>query len=240
MKARQRSLTGLLLAIILIPVLAGLLACLPVPIGDPERSRLDPALNGLWLWAEGLAVFEPYDKRTWLVVLYEIDISGCPTAREAEAEEDVYASAIARFRAAGSDCLRGELDEIYKAWLTDIGRGEFMTWEPKGQFDEDYGFLPKVWLGWRLNRIDADEFQLALVDGEFEGFDTASIAASADKLESGEPLSTKSRNSLRRDIERVIRRNLDEPDLYDESHEFHRIRPEDYGLFVERFSPLSD
>ena len=32
--------------------IAGLLACMPVPVGDPERSRIDPNLSGAWLLAE--------------------------------------------------------------------------------------------------------------------------------------------------------------------------------------------
>ena len=88
MTPRQRSLSGLFLALILVPVLAGLLACLPVPIGDPERSRIDTSLNGLWLWGDGVMLFEPYDKRTWLLSAYKIRDAKCTTklgpSRQAE------------------------------------------------------------------------------------------------------------------------------------------------------------
>lgn len=52
MNARQRSLSGLILAIILIPILAGLLGCIdlaPVPLGDPRTNRVDHRFDGPWL-----------------------------------------------------------------------------------------------------------------------------------------------------------------------------------------------
>jgi poly-gamma-glutamate capsule biosynthesis protein CapA/YwtB (metallophosphatase superfamily) len=71
MQALFRRLGGVALALVMIPVFIGLLACMPVPIGDPERSRIDEDLNGVWLAvsSEGeaaLYVFQAYDKRTWL------------------------------------------------------------------------------------------------------------------------------------------------------------------------------
>jgi len=64
-----------MLALVLIPIFAGLLACMPVPIGDPERSRIDPELSGVWAVLQSedsgsdaiFYIIEPYDKRTWLV-----------------------------------------------------------------------------------------------------------------------------------------------------------------------------
>ena len=71
---RRRSRSGLLVAVLMLPMLLGVMGCfeLPAPIGDPEKSRIDPALNGIWLAESGelerlLMIFEPYDKRTWLV-----------------------------------------------------------------------------------------------------------------------------------------------------------------------------
>ena len=71
MNSRSRSVLGAALAIFLIPAVFGVLACLPVPIGDPERSEIDPYFSGLWVheFSGGLMVanFEPYDRRTWLL-----------------------------------------------------------------------------------------------------------------------------------------------------------------------------
>ncbi len=49
MNINKRSLLGGAVALLLVPFIAGLLACLPVPIGDPERSRVDIPLEGVWL-----------------------------------------------------------------------------------------------------------------------------------------------------------------------------------------------
>ena len=52
MSAKLRSISGALLMLVIIPILAGLLACMPVPIGNPERSRIDPAITGVWAFME--------------------------------------------------------------------------------------------------------------------------------------------------------------------------------------------
>ena len=69
---KRRSRAGLLITLILIPLLMGVLACLPVPVGDPEKSLVDPAMSGIWIGedAEGdasIIVLDPYDKRSWLM-----------------------------------------------------------------------------------------------------------------------------------------------------------------------------
>jgi len=71
---RDRSRGGLVISILILPILLGVMGCftLPVPIGNPEKSRIDPALTGAWIaevdygdaW---VLVFEPFDKRTWLL-----------------------------------------------------------------------------------------------------------------------------------------------------------------------------
>ena len=76
MTPRQRSFTGTALALLLVPVVLGLMACLPVPLGDPERSRVDAAMNGVYANRDGdpgCMIFEPFDKRTWLVTYLYVD-----------------------------------------------------------------------------------------------------------------------------------------------------------------------
>jgi hypothetical protein len=240
MNARQRSLSGLVLAIILIPVLAGLLACLPVPIGDPERSRVDADLDGIWLWGEGVAMFESYDKRTWLLSTYKIRDLDCTTKISGDVEDFGYDGFVAKLRGAGTSCLKGDLTDLYKVWLTDIGQGEFMTWEPKGGFDEEDAFDPDIWYVWRLVRNGREQFILRLVDPEFEGFEEPGLAAKLETLADQRPNNPKLQKSTRRDVERMIRRNLDNDDLYDDDSVFLRIKPEDYDLFVGRILPESE
>lgn len=79
---QRRSRAGALLSALLLPLLLGVMGCfeLPAPIGDPEKSRIEPAMNGVWLAEEGefeglLMIFEPYDKRTWLVRWIQLEES---------------------------------------------------------------------------------------------------------------------------------------------------------------------
>jgi hypothetical protein len=48
-----------------------LAACLPVPVGDPDKSKLDARVTGVWEWRDQgvihLVTFRPYDDHTWVV-----------------------------------------------------------------------------------------------------------------------------------------------------------------------------
>ena len=89
---RNRSRAGVIVSILIVPLLLGVMACfvLPVPIGDPEKSRVDPAMSGIWFAAdesEGwLVALEPYDKRTWLVTWMMLE-AATDEDNEAEAGE---------------------------------------------------------------------------------------------------------------------------------------------------------
>lgn len=301
MNSGQRSLSGLLLGIVLIPILASLVACfevLPVPLGDPDRSRVDPSITGLWLAGEEVWVFEPYDERTWLLTSYSIrekkkcretgdagevepgatnDPEGevppgpevmevpegnataqLPSGQEAieepeveevveeiievESTEDDYASHVASLREKGRKCLRGKLGGSVKAWLTDLGGAEFMTWENKGLFSEDTGFDPQDWIAFRVIRDGSDKLHLQLLDPDFEGFDAERVQAKLDKLETAGTGDKRALDSARRAVEKVVRRNADNSDLYyeDDFTVLFRIQPEDYDLFVGSIVPSLD
>ena len=98
MRPYVRSATGVLLMLGIIPVFAGLLACMPVPVGDPEKSRIDPELSGVWaVSGEGnsgpVYFLRPYDKRTWLIWATEV-------------EEGVIAPSLQNLQRAPVDTLR--------------------------------------------------------------------------------------------------------------------------------------
>ena len=77
--SRARTIAGLALFAGLAPFLLALMACLKVPVGNPERSRIDPALSGVWRADHGqsgtllgeLWIIEPWDARTWIVTTLE-------------------------------------------------------------------------------------------------------------------------------------------------------------------------
>ena len=95
-----------------------LAGCLRVPLGDPERSKVDERLAGFWLASvasdTGLLAppknertvycVRPFDQRTYLVTLMNY-----------RTEDGVAAETI-------GTCT-------YKAWLTEVGGASFMTLE---------------------------------------------------------------------------------------------------------------
>ena len=240
MKPRQRSLTGLLFAIVLVPVILGLIACLPVPLGDPEKSRIDPELSGVWLRYYDdetvLMLFEPWDKRTWLLTAYEFNFDKCaaPAVEFDEDEPPGYAEVVTAFRALGPDCVAGELDEVYRAWIANLGGEQFMTWEPKSVFDEADGFEPEYWLGFRVGTASTDELTLRFVDIESPAFEEERVAELLDKLDDqGLPRDPRLLKSAKSAVEKIIRRNVDDDALYEENPVLlYRAKPEDYDLFV--------
>lgn len=145
MTPKARSSGGAALMFVIIPIFAGLLACMPVPVGDPERSRIDPALNGVWAMTEdgadaGYYLFRPYDKRSWLVVGVE------------KSEGTVKPASL------------------YKAWLTKLGGEKFMTWEQAGGFDREGSFTPEFWFVFRVDKDNPNLVKLHMLNYEYEGF----------------------------------------------------------------------
>ena len=146
MKATTRSVRGAVLMLANIPVIVGLLACMPVPVGDPERSRVDAELNGIWALTkggeiDGYYLFRPWDKRTWLVLGVEDD------------DDEVKPAAV------------------YKAWLKKLGGETFITWEMAGGMRDDGSFLPEYWFVFRVEKDGDDGINLHMLDLDFEGFE---------------------------------------------------------------------
>ncbi len=234
-KSKHRVLTGLAIALV------GLLGCLPVPIGDPEKSRIDPELNGMWLMDGGdsdpaVTLFEPYDKRTWLISQFPIaeNVESCDwdddVVVEGEDEEEKnYDYMIRYFEAHGADCFGGERVAHYKAWRTKLGGRWFMTWEPKGLYEEEFGFANQIWLAWRIDKAGSDRFSLKMIDADYDGFEDLEDYQEIAELDP--PFNHRKLKSARREVERVIRKNTDDDDLYDGGSVFFRVQPEYFALF---------
>jgi len=202
MNSKARSLSGALLMLVLIPIFAGLLACMPVPVGDPERSRIDPELTGVWVAVSGqeatidesgIYVFEPYDKRTWL-------ISGVGMGHGEDSDSSDYDlstykgfAEMAAAEPVNENHLHAESIVLYKAWIKKLGGELFMTWEPKVLLDDGIP-EPEVWFVFRVVKGDSDSLQLRYVDGESDLFDDV--------------------KETRKAYEKVIGRNVDNPELY--------------------------
>lgn len=235
MTPKSRSLSGAALALVLIPIFAGLLACMPVPIGDPERSRIDPELSGVWavLQTEGSggeAVFyiiEPYDKRTWLVTggamgegddsdLSNYDLTSYGGFAELAATEPVDENSIYLDKMA-----------VYKAWLKKLGGEIFMTWEPKIYLDDGIA-TPDTWMVFRVEKVGRDKIRMHLLDGESDLFDDV--------------------EKTRRAYEKVIGKNAVNPELYGYTEEddgevfmtFARVQESEMDFFEDLVQMIVD
>jgi len=221
---RYRSLTGLAIALLLIPALLVVMACftLPVPLGDPEKSRVDPDLSGVWIISDneefdGFLVLEPWDKRSWMVALaIELSINGESLQggldEPVNNEEQPETPTIELLRQ-----NRLEINEVafYKGWLTRIKGQRFITWEPKmfTDFQEDSESEEPHWWVFQIRESDENELILDVVD------------PSEDDREQIE---------TRSQLEKFIRRNIDKPELYlKDLFHFHKLGESDREAVIK-------
>ena len=246
MKARTRSLSGALTAILIIPFVIGLLACIPVPIGDPEKSRVDDEITGIWYVREGedayVNLFEPYDKRTWLVTKIELEIEFDEWCDEPGNEPEGYDEIMAALRDLGEDCLGKGDQASYKAWTKTLGDTTFMTWEMKGGLDEDHGFHPLLWLGYKIEKAGPDEFTLRMINGGHDVFSEFEENKGYKKMDDeGPPFDPRAFRSARRAFERLLKKNADNEEIYSDGDVdpmlHYRIVPDDYDLFIGNVVP---
>ena len=212
MQPQQRIGLGIAFAVLLVPVIIGLTACLPVPIGNPERSRLDSDMTGVWLgFDNGVTYFEPYDKRTWLVTT--VGISAPKDCIPAGTEDD-YDKFIAWLEE--EQCASAEKAAIFKAWRSKHGKQWFLTMQPMATVDDasQDPFADDVWFVYRIDKASRDAFGLLMIDPDFSGF--------SDLPEK------------RRAYEKVIRQNAANEDMYiSDADPFVRIQDEHIGLVTD-------
>ena len=227
MNPRTRSTIGALIMLAIVPILAGLLACMPVPIGNPERSRIDPDINGVWVLDDGgsspsLYAFRPYDKRTWLITGTRIE-AGRSVAREwsrpDSAEELIR---LLENSSIGSHGITASKTVAYKAWLAKLGGVRFMTWEQVGGFDDEGSFTPEMWFVFKVVKVSVDRIELYMVNAEHDGF---SHLVTPDDYEGDDYV-----RDMRRKWERALRKIDDEDeDLYADRLVLTRLPGEHLG-----------
>ena len=197
----RRSIYGLVLMLGIVPVITGILACMPVPIGDPERSKVDPDITGVWavLTIEeesdseaGAYVFEPFDKRTWLVAGVALE-AGYGVENDYDFSTYQGYEALAANEEVHAEHVYTDGVTLYKAWLTKLAGEWFFTWEPKG-LAETLGEDPEAWLVFHVNRADDKTLQLRMVDGSAEPF--------------------KGIDKTRRAYEPVLKKHVNDPEIY--------------------------
>jgi hypothetical protein len=176
----------------LVVIILGSTACVKHPIGDPERSKVDPRCSGVWLATDEqmLLLLRPYDSRTYLARILSY------TSKDG--------------------VIRPQEETEAKAWLTSLGGATFLTLELldwghfAGLADDD--------LPYYVMRFDFkdDALSLRLIGGE-------------EACKAGS----------RRELESVIKRNVDSESLYDDpAMDFRRADDQDLVRSVlEAFKP---
>ena len=243
MNPRYRSFSGALIAIFAVPVFLGLTACLPtfpVPVGNPEKSSVDPYISGIWMidGDDSFFIFEPYDKRTWVLSGLDIredddycgekfaaddsDDADDLSEEELDSIEDAYQALIADMQKYGADCYEADLElGGIKAWRTKLGGEWFMTWEPLGEFDAEDGFGADEWMVFRIDTSVPNQLRLQWLDTSHPAWDPF------DDLDD--------EDIKKRDVERVIRKNAKDKSFYheDDIWVLRRVEPEHYPLFED-------
>lgn len=207
-KTRIRSTVGLILLFALLPVLLGVMACLPTPIGDPEQARVDEKMAGVWFIRKdgepAILILEPFDKRCYLATWMGVEWKAAPKEGEEPewpALEDLDGGKVK---------ARGII--VAKAWLTSIGGKPFMCWEPQLQLDAERGMRPEFWFGWKVHLDGRDRLTMMLVNPDhkaFEGLEQEAVT--------------------REQVEAVIAKHEGDPELYDDTFAYKRIPRSGYG-----------
>jgi hypothetical protein len=173
-------------------------------------------MTGIWVIIEsdssdaeaGFFIFEPYDKRTMLITA--ITLSAGDELDLANYDFTSYAGyeSLAATQQVQSDHVYADEVSLYKAWLTKLAGEWFFTWEPKGMADAP-GEDPEFWIVQQIVEHTDGKMTLRWVHGESEPF--------ADIKET------------RRAYERVLKKNVNNPEIYgapDDEYRFTLVRAE--------------
>lgn len=212
----HRSFAGLVIAAVILPPALALLACIRFPVGDPETSRIDPELSGVWIGAERdetyLLVFRPFDARTYLVTLLQTT---------GEQSPDAQASAAASSDAPPTDALLARmLDDThapdgagaYKAWLTPMGGRRLLCMEPLWPIDQESGFQIGAWLLFRVDTLSPDVVTLRFPPNLGR--------------EGGLPLDAA---NTQQETEDILRANVDRDESWVPWRTYARVKPDRYS-----------
>ena len=104
----RRTILAILLMAPMFALMLVVMGCLKVPVGDPDNSTPDAALNGPWIMRDGdkeqLFLIQGYDKHTHLVRFFNFKRSG--------------------------DAVDLDNCGAYKGWVTQIAGVNFLTLQP--------------------------------------------------------------------------------------------------------------
>jgi hypothetical protein len=235
---RRRSLAGFIAALLFIPLMLGITACLETPIGDPERGWVDPRVTGAWLYAQAepagaqLWLFEPYDGRTWLVTVVGFEEpaqdSDTPDQQpDPAAPEDAGPGDEATVEATPTvptaPLQARDLSDLLGVLGTDrlkaTGRWVFKAWNTSIAGRRFLVLEPKATLDVEAG-FDPQfwiVYRMVLKGGQME---LAMVDVNTDHLGSAQ---------TRGEAEQIIARHAADPDFYDETATLQHVPREAYG-----------
>lgn len=142
-------------------VLAAVLVCgcLPFPLGSPQKSQVDPALEGSW-------VNQQANGQSTVATLYPFDSHAYVLQSRDVLDTDGRIETKSRFLA--------------KAWLTKLGEQTFLTLEPLAQKLAS-NTEAKVYPVFRL-KIAKDKIEAQRVSEDFAPFKSAKNSADIERI----------------------------------------------------------
>ena len=151
MKPTHRTLLALALFLPLAAILLATFACLPAPVGDPEKSKVDESLAGIYKGmpadptdkSTALAILKPWDAKTYLLQYMVVETKDNKETHELQ---------------------------HFKAWLTIIEGKTFLTAQPLDDPAALIGDTPDkpFWIVLRLDKVPTGlEVRMVNPDSEF-------------------------------------------------------------------------
>jgi hypothetical protein len=202
----RKWLVPLLLSLPLAALVLFLGGCLPVGLGDPETSKVDPRLVGVWeeLKEDGspkgtVSVLVPFDGRAYLMRTLEIERGETVRVKPGE----------------GS----------YKAWLTTIEGKTFLTAQPLYLKEGLAGAKVPGFIVARVDlAADGTKLQAFSVNGGFAALEPLKkLQGHLDYEAPAEGEKVLSEADARALLRKVIAENVSNEELYDTSARFVRV-----------------
>jgi hypothetical protein len=193
MKPTHRTLLAVALFLPLAALLLATFACLPAPVGDPDKSQVDASLSGIYKGmptdpadkSTELAILKPWDAKTYLLEYMTVDSQDNKETRQIQ---------------------------HYKAWLTTLSEKTFLTAQPMDDMSTLLGAESSdkpFWLVLRVDKVPAGlELRMVNPDSEFlknvtkqEEFEAAIKAHVSDNALYGDTITFK---KLGKDVQAQI------------------------------------
>ena len=204
MTSKHRTLLAIALFVPLAAVLLVTFACVPVPVGDPAKSKVpDERPNPDAFLAvpkdakpedKNLTLIRPWDEHTYF--LQYISVS------KKDDKEDVNV-------------------ENYKAWLTPLAGATFLTCEPMDDtaYEGHTAKKPKFWAVFRIE-FAADGLEAKIINA-----DSDLLKDLMEKAKDGK--------ATREDLETIIKAHADDKVLYGDTVKYKKLGKDDGTVIDE-------